>query len=336
MQRAAVLGAGPAGVLIATILARHGIEPILIDPSARSGGKARPQVNHAHMAQPEVLAGLRALIPNLDISAAGPIDRADLDQALLEMVSSHGFGSVVRRIRQISFNGDTAQLPELGEQHFRFIIDASGCARVSMRSLPVCASDVLSLYAGDARHSYASYCFNADLAARFAGPWVAQNVESDTRAIIAIGRHRTILTLQFPTGSRDNPCFSLARSIVREMGEPAIHDLCQGAELLSGPHLFAPRAPICIACSDIRALPPSWLPFGDALLCTPPTHALGLWQIVQQASLVDAGLAAGDDIDRIRRRLFDFARGVWEQTVLREAAQSLKSGSQWTLRAEAH
>lgn len=329
MNRVAVVGAGPAGVVAASILARHGFRSLLIDPAPSGGARTRPQIDHAHIISAEVAAELESYVSFCNFNGGQTVDRASLDRILWGAACQSGFERIVGRIRDIEFADGLVRISDLAHQDFIAVIDATGASRVTTRTLPRSAMSALGICLGDARHAYASFHLAPTTFDCRQGRLVSCGGDKDMRAILAAGNERVILTVQFPKGkyyfgSFDDILMALAR-----FPDRAIFKLCHSAVVQAGPFTFAPRAASCIDCRDDSQLPPGWLPIGDALLCTPPTYALGFWQLARQASILDDGLRSGSSFARIRRNLFDAALAVWGQIVLQESLCSMQDAAEW-------
>jgi hypothetical protein len=329
VNRVAVVGAGPAGVVAASVFARHGFRPLLVDPAPSGGARTRPQIDHAHIISAEVAAELESHVPFLNLDGGRAADRASLDRVLWSAVCRSGFERIVGRIKDIEFTDGLVRISDLAHLDFIAVIDATGASRATTRTLPRSAIDALGICLGDARHAYASFHLTPTTFDRRQNRLVSCSVDKEIRAILAVGNVRAILTVQFPKGEYYFDSFEDILTALARFPDRTIFSLCQSAAVQAGPFTFAPRAPSCIDCRDDGQLPSGWLPIGDALLCTPPTYALGFWQLARQASILDDGLRNGRSFARIRRNLFDAALAVWGQIVLQESLYPSQENTEW-------
>lgn len=128
MHDVAVIGGGPAGAVVARLLALAGRSVVLVDPCKR------PRVSLSELV-PGAAADVLAHLGLLDIVENGPhipaapdgwhIDRARFDGDLVHLAVHAGVELVRREARafDLGFDGWTI---DRGETHARFVIDASG------------------------------------------------------------------------------------------------------------------------------------------------------------------------------------------------------------------
>ena len=148
-MRALVLGAGPAGLLAARVLARHGVTVELADPEPGTGQRTRPQAAHVHRWPASAWRRLIREFPGLE-SITGPCpEREVLDDALWALCQPQLANVHALRMTRFEFPpGRVRAWTSGGERAFDLLIDASGATRASLAGLAAACGQPIPLHQG--------------------------------------------------------------------------------------------------------------------------------------------------------------------------------------------
>lgn len=334
-----MVGAGPAGLLAAIIMARQGVSVECVDGRDPGAGDAVAQAAHVHILPPDLPESLghcaADLAPALSsavddgwtlrVDDAGPEPWAYLPREAFQdrlRGVARAFGVTLRGKARVTgleaVSGGVEVVTARGRVPADVVVDASGASRCTARraaalGLPLGLDEI------GARMHYASLAgaLPNGIAARQA---LIRNGGDGRRALFlakADGQFHLTFQSDQPIGLRgaDVPDWFEVH------GAPGL-----AAELRTvledGGH-----EPIRYVAPPIRRLavaPPQrkvpWFAFGDALLQTPPRFAFGIAAIARQgAVLADAigpALERDDPAEAIRAALEAESAALWGQTAL--------------------
>lgn len=320
-MRAAVIGAGPAGMLAAHALARAGVEVCLV-PRAGAGAPPLPSPawHHVHVVPAPAWSLLERLVPGLtrQLPGARRPDRAELDGALaglclpdIPRVESSGVQAITwgSSGAELAFHAGTRWRSEL-------VIDATGGARITCGSV---ASHLggpvpVDVVPGGGRYTSALLRGvrlpdgDGFLAARAATP-------GSGVLLLALGNGLTRITVQTPADQRIADPRGLKRAWV-DVGDPAIHAACAAAVVTGSLVRWGPHPITRIVLEECADAPSAWMPLGDALLVTPPHLARGIAHLAEQVAVLENWLATGRVLPDLRARLADVSAVRWFEATL--------------------
>jgi 2-polyprenyl-6-methoxyphenol hydroxylase-like FAD-dependent oxidoreductase len=311
--RALVLGAGPAGLLAARVLARHGVTVELADPEPETGQRTRPQAAHVHRWPASAWERLTREFPGLE-SITGPCpEREVLDEALWALCRPHLEAVHAARMTRFEFPPDRVRTwTSQGERAFDLLVDASGATRATLASLAAACGQPIPLHQGPPSGGYVTFPISDVQPVDGSDGHASRDARSGAGAVLQRGRLSTWrLTLQLPPGVAAPADLPAARAMLAAFDDPFIHGACRAARSAGASQRFGGRPPARLGLEEMADLPERWLPLGDCLLATPPYLGHGLDQLTEQVELLDEGLAAGCAWPVLREQINARARERW-------------------------
>jgi hypothetical protein len=312
-MRALVLGAGPAGLLAARVLARHGMAVELADPEPGTGQRTRPQAGHVHRWPASAWQRLTREFPGLE-SITGPRpEREALDDALWALCRPQLAAVHAARMTHFEFPPDGVRAwTSAGERAFDVLIDASGASRASLASLATACGQPIPLHQGPPSGGYVTFRLSGVQAGDGSDGHASRDARSGAGAVLQRGRGLAWrLTLQLPPGVAAPADLQAALTMLAAFDDPVIHEACRAAHSEGTPQRFGGRPPARLGLEEMARLPERWLALGDCLLATPPYLGHGLDQLTEQVELLDEGLAAGCAWPVLREQINARARERW-------------------------
>ena len=336
VYEAVVLGAGPAGLLIAELIARTGTRVLCIDGAS---GRPPPQGAHVHQFPCSTWTRLSAVWPELHESLAeqgslfrdqenrncpahrvGAIpspDRSIIDTAVSRLLHRR-VEQRPGRARFAVWRDGAWSIDVLGETSIRtrWLVDATGRARKSLgwvaehRGCPVAVDE------GPATGIY----WSAEFETRGLAPGMAtlRQRAGKGAGLLALrlgpGHWRLTLAEQGsghpPNG--DDLLASLTGSLQARIAN---------ARRLT-PWIRSGAQPASLVALDEVDDVPGWLLVGDGLLTTAPYQGNGFSQLLDQADALTHGLEVGEDAPALRRRVFRAARPAWFRATFKDLLAS--------------
>ena len=328
MFDAAVLGAGPSGLLATRILEGHGLSVKCIDPNY---GAVSPQSDHVHyFAQPALDAidrwcpGFRALLIERGAGvtdrhgqetdcATGTVwpSRRAFDQALYQACRPQG-KVLLHRVRLIGLRHGTWTLSgQFGSVRSRLLIDASGRSRCTLNRVGSLSTSTIVVHEGPPTGAYMS-CVTDRVRAPHSQLVVKLRGDDQEAGLLALrlDKSRWQLTITLPPGSA-------VRSwdeAVRKLAKPA-RSFLEGHRAPAKINRYGGQRSSFVVAGE-STTPSGWLPLGDALFTSPPYQGNGVSNLVQQLCSLDDGLWKETSFQNVRKSMLDLANSAWMQSTL--------------------
>lgn len=315
-----VIGGGPAGLLAATILDRHGLSVACVEmnPLATS-----PQAHHVHLFSPTSFEIINAWVPGFKRTLAeyGEADadnfsRMIVDASLRSLCGQHVIHAKVQEVRSENAHWQL-HLSDGRVLRAGRLVDASGQARRSLSGVLASSRSELVLHEGPRTGSYQSAIVSSLVAPqdvtvlRIRGNEYAPGILG-----IRLEGDRWQITLQFQAGTEpvswDDAIAALPSSSKEKFRR---HRRLTDVKRCGGQRSTFLNI-------DKGARPQGWLPVGDALLCTPPYHGNGLSNIVSELRCLEHGLEKGRSFEQIQDKIWDEAQSLWMQATMVDAVSS--------------
>lgn len=312
-MRALVLGAGPAGLLTARILARHGMAVELADPEPGTGQRTRPQAGHVHRWPAGAWQRLTRELPGLESITGPQPEREAFDDALWALCRPQLAAVHAARMTRFEFRSDCVRAwTAAGERTFDVLIDASGASRATLASLAAACGQPIPLHQGPPSGGYVTFRLSGVRAGDGSDGHASRDVRSGAGAVLQRGRGLTWrLTLQLAPGVAAPADLQAALRTLAAFDDPFIHEACRAAHSEEAPQRFGGRPPARLSLEEMARLPERWLALGDCLLATPPYLGHGLDQLTEQVELLDKGLSIGHSWPAIREHINARAQERW-------------------------
>ncbi|WP_101069178.1 lycopene cyclase family protein [Roseovarius salinarum] len=310
-ERAVVIGAGPAGLLAALVLARHGLAVTCLDARDLAAGAPVAQAEHAHVLPadlPDTLAdAVPALGPvlrgaveegwTLSVDGAAPRPWSFLSREAVEqhLDTAARAASVVMRARaRVTGIEPTARglrvITPADAIAADLVVDASGAARVTAARAAALGLALTLDEIGHPMH-YASYAgpLPGGAPRRRALVW---NASDSLRAVVlARGDGRFHLTFQADIPLSLPEVAALPRWLAARGAPEVLVATLEAGPARTGatPRRYTAPPVRRLACTDGGGALP-WLALGDALLQTPPRFANGLNALARQGGVLARAL----------------------------------------------
>ncbi|MDF0602226.1 FAD-dependent monooxygenase [Psychromarinibacter sp. C21-152] len=334
---ALVLGAGPAGLGAAALLARAGARVTCLDP--RTGPEqAAAQAEHVHILPPDPGPPLRKAAPELAAALSGAaapdwhylrlpegaartgpfLSRDAAETALHAAATAAGvtFDYGVRP-RALAHDTQFEVAFQDGARRADILVDATGAHRWVADALDALGAQLwLDEIAAPGRYCTWSGALPPEAPRRHAMLWQPPDAEASIY-LIARADRRLYVTWRGAGAPEASTGPELAEALSRH-GLGAMAEIAAAAGPLARIGYVAPPPRLLGMERPGDPLLPAWFTIGDALVQTPPRFGFGMasvfLQLAELASVLDGGppepslLAAA-----VRERLAAMAEGVWLQ-----------------------